>query len=88
MNATHGEVRDLKLKLDGDFGVVLSCIVLDGRETKLSSHEVFLSTWELLDAPNHATFVWNILHSADVGLKDRAVNINWYWNNDFHIVGN
>jgi len=86
LNATDCEVRYLELQLDWYFLVVISSVVLNWREPKLSAHEELFAARELLNDPNHAAFIWNIFDCAHIGFENRWIDINWNRNYDFNIV--
>ena len=87
LNTTHSEIWDFKFYLDRNLWIFLSGFVLDGRKTKLGSHQKLFSTWELFDAPNHAVFIWNIFDCTNIRFENRRINIDWHWNNNFNIIG-
>lgn len=60
--------------------------ILDRWEAEGGAHVELFSTWELLDYPDHARFVWHIFNSAHIGLEYRGVNINRYWHDNLHII--
>ena len=86
LNSTYGEIRDFKFKLNWYFRVFLSRFIFDRWETELCAHEIFFSSWELFNAPNHAALVWYILHCSNVTLEDRTVNINWNGYDNFYVI--
>jgi hypothetical protein len=53
----------------------------------LCSHQELFTSWELFENPDHATLVWNVFNSSDVGLEYWRINIRWNRNNDFNVVG-
>lgn len=87
LDATDGEVGDLKLELDRNVGVFLPLLVLNRWEPKCGSHHVLFPPRELLDAPDHATLVRHVLYSTHIGLENGTVNVDWNRDDNLNIVG-
>ena len=86
LNTTYSEIWNFKFQLNWYFRIFLSCFVFNRWKTKLSTHQVFFSSWELFDAPNHAALVWHILDCSYIALEYRTVNINWNRYDDFYVI--
>lgn len=71
MNPRDGEIRNLKLDLDGHTAVLLALLDLDGREAKRRAHLKLLTSRELLDGPDHGVGIGHVADSASVGFEDR-----------------
>lgn len=61
LNAADCEVGNLELNLDWHLGVFLSLFTFNAWESELCSHQELFPAWELLNAPDHAVLVRNVL---------------------------
>jgi hypothetical protein len=61
--------------------------IVNGRKTKVSSHQELLSSLELTDAPNDGIFLWSVPHGTDACLELWRVSIRRNWNGDLNVVG-
>lgn len=66
LDTTYCEIWYLELYLNWDFLVLLSLLILNRWEPKLCSHVELLSTRELFDTPDHATFIGDVFNSSDI----------------------
>lgn len=62
-------------------------ITADGREAKLSTHEKFFATTELLDLPHDGRGFRGVVDGAYVGSESGAVCIIWNRDYDGDVVG-
>ena len=68
LDATDGEIRNLKLDGDGRLGVRTQTAGMlvrrHGRQTEMGAHQELLLTLELLDAPHNRRTLRNVLRNT------------------------
>lgn len=86
LDTRHGEVRNLKLELDGDTEVLVALFVNNTREAEGRAHMELFAARELLDDPDHGRLVGHVLDDAHVSLEDRRGHINGYRHYNLDVV--
>lgn len=85
LDSRSGEIWNLKFYTNGRFSFLI--FSFNTWKSKVSSHQVFFSTWKRFNGPDNFTVLWNPFDTSNSGFKLWRVRIIWNRNVNLHIVG-